>query len=65
MITIATHASASQKAASKGIGTPFHLRGACQRGVPLARFLPQARVSRIHSATVSAIFARGPAGAKS
>ena len=32
MITIATHASASQNAASEKNGTAFHLRGACQRG---------------------------------
>jgi hypothetical protein len=54
---IATHANVSQNAASEGKGMPFHLRRACQLG--------QASVSPIHSATVSIIFARGPAGAKS
>jgi hypothetical protein len=53
---IATHASASQNAASEGIPMPM----------PLARSMPsQARASRIQSATVSAILARAPAGAKS
>jgi hypothetical protein len=60
IITIAIHARASQKAASEGIDTVL----VHARSVPGPRGV-QASVWRNHSATVSVIFARGPAGAKS
>jgi hypothetical protein len=63
IMTIATHASASQNAASAAIAlTHAHSVPAALRARSAAH---EARVSRIHWATVSVIFSRGPAGAKS